>query len=274
MQYHIERQIELNVARGMSPAAARQAALRAMGGVEQHKEACRDRRRVRVADNMVRDTLYGLRLLRRSPIFTTIAIVSLALGIGANAAIFELIDTIRLRSLAVANPQELAEVRVDGPQAFGSYEGVNAKATYPLWELIRARQSAFSAMLAWGDAGFLVGRGAEARSARGLWVSGDFFPVLGIRPERGRLLGPGDDRRGCGAGPVVVSHAFWQALLAGRESAIGSVLTLLDQPFTVVGVTPLSFTGLEVGQTFDIAHCPFAPPPSSTRGSTNGTAGG
>ena len=143
LQYHIERQIELNVARGMSPAAARQAALRAMGGVEQHKEACRDRRRVRVADNMVRDTLYGLRLLRRSPIFTTIAIVSLALGIGANAAIFELIDTIRLRSLAVANPQELAEVRVDGPQAFGSYEGVNAKATYPLWELIRARQSAF-----------------------------------------------------------------------------------------------------------------------------------
>ena len=84
-------------------------------------------------------------------------------------------------------------------------------------------------------------------------MSGDFFPVLGIRPERGRLLGPGDDRRGCGAGSVVVSHAFWQAYLAGRESAIGSVLTLLDQPFTVVGVTPPSFTGLEVGQTFDIA---------------------
>ena len=72
-------------------------------------------------------------------------------------------------------------MRADGPQAFGSYEGVNAKATYPLWELIRARQSAFSGMFAWGDAGFLVGRGAEARSARGLWVSGDFFPVLGIR---------------------------------------------------------------------------------------------
>jgi putative ABC transport system permease protein len=253
LQYHIERQIELNVTRGMSPTAARHAALRAIGGVEQHKEACRDRRRVRLADNIIRDTLYGLRLLRRSPIFTTIAIVSLALGIGANAAIFELIDTIRLRSLMVANPQELAEVRVDGPQAFGSYEGVNAKATYPLWELIRARQSAFSGMLAWGDAEFLVGRGAEARNARGLWVSGDFFPVLGIRPERGRLLGPGDDRRGCGAGSVVVSHAFWQAYLAGRESAIGSVLTLLDQPFTVVGVTPPSFTGLEVGQTFDVA---------------------
>ena len=253
LQYHIERQIELNVARGMSRTEARYAALRAMGGVEQHKERCRDQRRVAFADNMIRDTRYGLRLLRRSPIFTTVAILSLALGIGANAAIFQLIDTIKLRSLPIANPQELAEVRPDGPQAFGSYEGVNSYATYPLWEQIHARQSAFSAMFAWGNAEFLVGRGAEARAARGLWVSGDFFPVLRISPERGRLLGPSDDRRGCGAESAVVSHGFWRTYLGGRESAIGSTLTVWDQPFTIVGVTPALFTGLEVGQTFDIA---------------------
>ncbi len=253
LRYHIDRQIELNVARGMHPREARDAALRAMGGVEQHKEVCRDERRVGFAHHMIRDMRYGLRLLGRSPIFTTVAILSLALGIGANAAIFQLVDAIRLRSLAIVNPHELVEVRPDGPQAFGSYDGINSKATYALWELIRAHQGAFSATLAWGDAQFLVGRGAEARRVRGLWVSGDFFPALGISPGRGRLLGPADDRPGCGAGSVVISHAFWRTYMGGRESAIGSTLTLLDQPFTVVGVAPASFTGLEVGQAFDVA---------------------
>jgi predicted permease len=203
--------------------------------------------------DLLRDARYGLRLLRRSPVFTTVAILSLALGIGANAAIFQLIDTIRLRSLPVARPQELAEVRPDGPQAFGTYDGVNAKATFPLWELIATEQSAFSGMFAWGDADLLVGRGAESRGARGLWVSGTFFPVLGISPERGRLLGPGDDRRGCGAGAAVISHGFWQTYFGGRESAIGSSLALFDRSFTIVGVSPASFTGLEVGERFDIA---------------------
>jgi len=204
-------------------------------------------------ENLIRDTRYGLRLLARSPIFTTVAVLSLALGIGANAAIFHLVDALTLRSLAVVNPHDLVEVRPDGPQAFGSYEGANAKATYPLWEQIHANQSALSATFAWGDGEFLVGRGADARPARGLWVSGDFFTVLGIPPHRGRLFGPADDRRGCGAGSAVVSYAFWQSHLAGRESAIGSTLTLRDQPFTIVGITPSSFSGLEVGQRFDIA---------------------
>jgi predicted permease len=252
LQYHLARQIELNLAAGMSPSEARHAALRAMGGIEQHKEMCRDQRRVGFAEILIRDTRHGLRLLRRSPIFTTVAILSLGLGIGANAAIFDLIDATELRSLAIARPGELAEVRADGPQAFGSYEGVNSQATYPLWEQIRANQSAFSTIFAWGDTELLVGRGAEARPARGLWVSGGFFPALGVLPERGRLLGPADDQRGCGAGAAVVSHAFWQAHLGGRESAIGGRLTLLDQPFTIVGVTPPSFTGLEVGRAFDV----------------------
>jgi predicted permease len=108
-------------------------------------------------------------------------------------------------------------------------------------------------MFAWGDAQFLVGRGDETRHVRGLWVSGDFFHVLGITPERGRLFTPDDDRRGCGAGSAIVSHAFWQSVLGGRDTAIGGTLTVLDQPFTIVGVTPRRFTGLEVGQSFDVA---------------------
>jgi predicted permease len=254
LQYHIERQIELNVERGMTLEEARYAALRAMGGVEQHKELCRDRRRVQFVDNVIRDARYGLRVLRRSPVFTTVAVVSLALGIGANAAIFQLIDTISLRSLPIANPQELAEVRADGVSAFGSHhDGFNSEVTYPLWEQIRTHQSAFTAMFAWGNADLFIGRGSEARYVRGLWVSGDFSRVLGITPARGRLLTADDDRPGCGAGPAVVSHAFWQTYFGGRESAIGSALTLQDQPVTIVGVARAGFTGLEVGQTFDIA---------------------
>jgi predicted permease len=253
LQYHLDRQVDLNLERGMAPAEARRAALRALGSVALHKDDCRDQRRAGIAENAVRDLRYGLRLLRRSPIFAAVAILSLALGIGANAAIFQLIDTIRLRFLPIENAEDLAEVRPDGPQAYGGYEGINAKATYPLWELIARHQQAFSGMFAWGDTRFVIGRGVEARGARGLWVSGDFFQVLGVAPARGRLLGPSDDRRGCGAEAVVVSHAFWQTTFGGREAAIGSTVTIADRPFTVVGVTAPSFTGLEIGETFDIA---------------------
>jgi putative ABC transport system permease protein len=206
----------------------------------------------RLVDHVIRDARYGLRLLKRSPIFTVVAILSLALGIGANAAIFHLTDTIQLRSLAIAHPEQLAEVRPDGPQAFGTYDGVNAKATGPLWTLIRANQSAFSTIFAWGDTAFVVGRGAASRRARGVWVSGDFFGALGIAPARGRLIGPDDDRSGCDAA-AVISHGFWQSSFGSRDAAIGSALAVFDRPVTIIGVAPASFTGLEVGETFDIA---------------------
>jgi predicted permease len=204
-------------------------------------------------DDLIRDMRYGIRLLARTPVFAIVAILSLALGIGANAAIFHLIDSLQLRSLPIVKPQELAEVRADGVHAFGVSQDFNAEATYPVWEQIRATQTAFVRLFAWGNATLLVGQGADIRRARGLWVSGDFFPALGIVPERGRLLTADDDRRGCGAGPAVISHGFWQTQFGGRESAIGSTLTVSEHPMTVVGVTPARFTGLEVGQTFDIA---------------------
>jgi predicted permease len=204
-------------------------------------------------EHVIRDAQYGFRVLLRSPVFAAAAILSLALGIGANAAIFQLIDTVRFRSLPVANPNGLVEVRADGVEAFGISASVNSEVTYPLWEQMRAQQTAFASMFAWGDTRFLVGGGDEARQARGLWVSGDFFRVLGITPDRGRLLTPDDDRRGCGAGAAVVSHGFWQRSLGGRDNAIGGTLVVLDRSFTIVGVTPAQFTGLEVGQSFDVA---------------------
>ncbi len=253
MQYHVDRQTEANVAAGMTPADARFAALRALGGVEQHKEACRDRRRVAIADQTLRDLRYGVRVLGRSPVFTAVAVLSLALGIGANAAIFHLVDIIALRMLPVADAHRLAEVRARNVNGFGSHQGAHAEVTYPLWEQLRADRAAFDGMFAWGAQAMFVEGAAAARSVYGLWVSGEFFDTLGVRPWRGRLLRQADDVRGCGAGGVVVSHAFWQAHLGGRESVIGTRLTLFDQPYTIVVVTPPGFTGLEVGQVFDVA---------------------
>ena len=206
-----------------------------------------------LVERLTRDARYSLRGLRRAPVFAAVAIVSLAFGIGANAAIFQLVDTVRFRSLPIVNPDGLVEVRADGVHAFGVSANFNAEVTNPLWEQIRSHQTVFASMFAWGNSPLPVGRADEARPARGLWVSGDFFRVLGVTPERGRLLTTDDDQRGCGAGAAVVSHAFWQTHLGGREDAVGSPLTIVDRPFTVVGVTPGNFTGLEVGQTFDVA---------------------
>jgi predicted permease len=254
LRYHIEQQVEENIAKGMTPEEARYAALRALGGIEQRKEQCRDMRRVNLIDNTLQDLCYAGRTLRRSPGFTAVAILSLALGIGANGAIFQLLNAVRLRSLPVANPEELAEVRIAGGNGgVGVQTGVNSELTYALWERIRQRQEAFSGIFAWGSQSFSVGRQAEARKVGGLWVSGDLFPVLGVKPILGRLFTPADDRRGCGPTVAVISYDFWRNYFGGEESAIGKTLIMWDQPFTVIGVTPPEFFGLEVGKSFDVA---------------------
>jgi hypothetical protein len=160
LRYHLERQVEENIAKGMTPEEARYAALRAMGGVERRKEECRDMRRVNLIENTLQDLRYASRALRHSPGFTAVAILSLALGIGANAAIFQLLNAVRLRSLPVANPQELAEARIAGGNGgYGVQTGVNSELTYALWEQIRQRQGAFSGIFAWGNGSPNLGQG-------------------------------------------------------------------------------------------------------------------
>ncbi|HEY6402531.1 MAG TPA: ABC transporter permease [Blastocatellia bacterium] len=254
LRYHIERQTEELIAKGMTPEEARYAALRALGGIEQRKEECRDMRRVNLIENTLQDLRYAGRTLRRSPGFTAVAILSLALGIGANTAIFQLLDAVRLRSLPVARPQELAEVRISGGNyGLGISRGINSEITNPLWERIREHQEAFSGIFAWSDAEFSIGRGAEARRVNGLWVSSDFFSVLGVSPMRGRLFTAADDRRGCGPEGVVISYSFWQSHFGGQDSVIGKILTIEEKTFNVIGVTPPEFFGLEVGKRFDVA---------------------
>ncbi len=205
--------------------------------------------------NLLRDLRYGVRTLSRSPGFAVVAILSLALGIGANTAIFELLDSVRMRSLPVPEAQRLVEVRLSKTDKLrGSVQSWDADFTYPLWEALRDHvPAAIPGVLAWAGDDFNVAPAGSIRHAHGLWVSGDFFTVLGVQAVIGRVFGAGDDRRGCGLPGAVVSDAFWQRELGGERSAIGRMITIDGHPVPVIGVTPASFTGLEVGAPFDVA---------------------
>ena len=199
------------------------------------------------------DLRYAIRMLRLNPGFAAVAILSLALGIGANTAIFELLDAVILRTLPVQSPQRLANIRETHGGRIGSTVARQKNFSFALWQQIRQQQKGFSGIAAWSTEAFDLGQGGEAHYAQGMWVSGGFFRTLGVQPVLGRLLMESDDYRGCGIRAVVISHAFWQRAFAGRADAVGSRLSLDGQPFEVIGVTPASFYGLEIGRNFDVA---------------------
>jgi putative ABC transport system permease protein len=204
--------------------------------------------------NLFRDLLYGVRMLRKSPGFTLVAVVTLALGVGANTAIFQLIDAVRLRTLPVKDPQELVGVQLaDMSAARGSFTSDYPILTNAIWEQVRDRQEGFAGVFAWGPDTLNLSRGGEARFARAMWVSGDFFNALGVQPQMGRVLTSEDDRKGCGSPVAVLSHAFWKREFGGDPGVVGKSVNLEGRPFEVVGVTPASFYGMEVGRSFDVA---------------------
>jgi predicted permease len=206
-------------------------------------------------DEMIQDIRFGLRMLLNNKSFTAVAILSLALGIGANTAIFQLLDAVRLRMLPVKAPHELAEVRLaDMKGARGGF----SRSSYPtvtnmIWEQIRERQQSFSDIFAWGTGIVNLAPGGEVRPARLLYVSGDAFNTLGLQPARGRLFATTDDQRGCAEAGLVISYEFWQREYGGDADVIGRKLTLADRTFEIIGVTPASFFGMEVGRSFDLA---------------------
>jgi hypothetical protein len=239
---HFERLVADYVREGVTEADARRRARLEFGGMEQVKEQCRDARGTRWVDEIVQDVRYGLRLLRRSPAFTLVAVSSLALGIGANSAIFTLVDRVLLKSLPVRDPHQL--VLLYG----GSW-------TNPVWEQIRDRQSDFGAgAFAWLDDRFDLSQGGATEFVEGIWASGGFFDVLGVPAVLGRTFTAADDRRDGGRdGPVaVISYAFWQRRFGGEASVIGRAIAVNRVPFTIVGVTPPSFFGPTPGRSFDV----------------------
>ncbi len=201
----------------------------------------------------LQDLRFALRTLRKSPAFAVTAILTLALGIGANTAIFQLLDAVRLRSLPVADPASLVKVQIKGGiHDFGWTANDTALST-ALWEQIRKQQQAFSGFFAWRSTVYGIGRGEQERLAQGLWVSGEMFPMLGIVPAKGRLFTPEDDRAGCGTSGAVISYGLWQNEFGGKDSVIGSSIVVYGHPTQVIGVTPPGFFGLDVGKEFEVA---------------------
>ncbi len=195
------------------------------------------------------DLRFGVRQLRRTPVVSLVALLSLALGIGANVAIFSLINALILKTLPVADPERLMRLGYETPH------GINDAFTNAQWEFLRDHQDAFSGIAAAGFARFNLNAGGETRLVQGMFVNGGFFEALGVRPILGRTLTADDDHRGGGsAGPVaVISYGFWQREFGGDPLVIGRSVALDGHPFTVIGVTPQGFFGIRVGATSDIA---------------------
>ena len=186
----------------------------------------------------------AIRTLTSTPTVTTAAILSLALGIGANTAIFSLINSLEFRPLPVADPGRLAIVR-----------GETGSWSNPVWEQIRASEQAFAGAFAWGTPRLDLSDGGRSQMVDGLYVSAAFFDVLGVRAAIGRTFTRADDRRDGGPdGPVaVISHDFWRRHFGGSPDAIGKSITIRGVPFTVIGVTAAGFFGPDVGRSFDVA---------------------
>jgi predicted permease len=264
---HLEdRHAEL-VARGATPAEAEASVLAELDGNEVLARRLRGIERPAPRDPIVpgeashgvlsdlgHDVRYAVRALRKSPGFTAVTLLSLALGVGANTAIFQLLDSLHLRTLPVERAGELVRVQIrDRHWGSGHFTGAHPDLTFQLWEHLRKEQQAFSGMLAFQDRTVNLSPQGEARWARALLVSGDYFRVLGVRPTLGRTFGADDDRRGCTEPGAVISDGFWRREYGADPSAVGKNLTLDGHSVGIIGVAPPGFFGLEVGRSFDVA---------------------
>ena len=251
---YLEEETADNLARGMTPEDARAAAHRKLGNATLIREEIYEMNTIGFLETIWQDVRYGARVLRRNPTFAVVAILTLALGTGANAAIFQLVDAVRLRTLPVKNPQELVEIRIDTRDQgrTGRFQSRRPNLTNGLWQLIRDEQQAFSSIMVWSSTVFDLAAGGESRPAEGLWVSGSYFETLGVQPAIGRLIGPGDDVRGCSAPGAVISHGFWQRHYGGSPSVIGQTILLDGHRFDIIGVSRERFFGVDVGRSFDV----------------------
>lgn len=249
--------------RGMSPEEARLAAKRAYGGVEQAKQAHREERSLLWIEQTAQDLRYASRMLAKSPGFAVIAILTLALGIGANTAIFSVIDAVMLRSLPAEDPERLAILdwsshhypKLRGHSSYGDCDDHEATKdcsfSVPFYEALRSRTTTFSGVAAFAgplDVGF-SGNG-PANIARGEYVSGDYFSTVSSKTILGRPLGPADDRP-TALPAIVLDYGYWQRAFGADPSAVGRMVRLNNVDAAIVGVADPSFTSLTPGKSQD-----------------------
>jgi predicted permease len=268
LRFHMDQQAGKYMHSGMSREEALRRVRLEFGGAEQVKEDCRDARGVSFLESLAQDVRYGLRMLAKSPAFTAIIVLTLALGIGANTAIFTLVNAVMLRSLPVRDPQQLVVAQWSahhwpqnvGTSSFGDCDQNRKGATtesgcsfsFPMFEEIRKQRQVFADAMAFvGPYEMdLSGNGAAAM-AQGELVSGSYFQTLGVSPARGRTLMPDDEKPGAPA-VAVLDYAYWQRAFGGSPAAIGRMIRLNDAVFTIVGVADSAFTRLTPGKTVDL----------------------
>lgn len=236
LQFHVEQQIQENLAAGMTPDEARYAALRTIGGIEQIKEECRDERGVNLIEDVGRDLRYALRILRRTPGLTAAITLSLALGIGANTAVFSVVDGVLLRPLPYPHPERLVA-------ALLQQKGVSDSHPFGIADFLawRERQQSFEHVAA-HDSGqnyTLTGLGNPEQLV-GFGVTADFFSTLEAQPMLGKTFGPDADLPGKPL-QAVVGESFWRSHLGADPNAIGRSITLDSRPYTVIAVMPAWF---------------------------------
>jgi predicted permease len=265
LTFHIEMRTRQLIASGLTPDEAREQARRQFGDVDRVRDACitHDTERIRTMDranllqDLRQDVVYAARMLRRTPMVTLVVVLTLGLGIGANTAIFNLVDAVLLRKLPVRAPDEL--VVLGNPAAVGSMSfsdvppaGIHS---VPTWRRLQEDASLVSGLAATGSPERIELQpeaGGAVERPRGRMVSGNYFQVLGVPAWLGRMFLAGDDDAVGGAPVVAISHGYWQRRFGGDSSVIGRDVLINDARFTIVGVTPPGFTGEIVGQETEI----------------------
>jgi putative ABC transport system permease protein len=236
LRFHLEKLIEEKVGKGMTPQEARYAALRELGGVEQIKEECRDMRRVNYIENCFQDVRYALRQLRRNPVFTAVAVVTLALGIGANTAIYSIVDAVFLRPLPFPHSDRVYVVDRVGNRLGGS------SISFPIYLAWQKRGERFFdhlALLAWWGDATLTGVG-ESERVPIAGASTELFSVLGAPPSMGRDFLPDEGRLG-GPKVVILSNGLWRSRFGADRNVLGKTITIDGEAHAIVGVLPQGF---------------------------------
>lgn len=246
---HIDLETDRLVAAGMSAEDARDAAARAFGNRTAARERFHESRGFLPLEQMIQDSRYAVRAIRRSPVFALIAVLVLAIGISVNTAAFSVINAFLFRDFpGVVEREELAGVRIGRDTEWGRSGGGPLSVTD--WELLRTGVPAFSGIAAYGVIQLSVSAGGEPLAVRGHLVSAGFFDVLGTRPAAGRFITAGDDPRILDQ-VAVISHRFWQRVFEGRPDAVGRVVKVGTRSFTIIGVAPAGFFGLSPGEIVD-----------------------
>jgi predicted permease len=242
---HLEMEIEQNIADGMSREEARLAARRAFGSVALATEDSRTMWGFGSLEIFWQDLRYGLRMMLKNPGFTLVAVFTPALGIGANTAIFTLLDKVLIRPLPVEQPQQLVAFVRDGT-------GVPGIFSYPLYADLRDRNEVLSGLVAYWQRPFSLSDGIQSERVVGQIVTGNYFAVLGLQPALGRFFLPEDDRTPGTHPVIVISHGLWQRRFGADPAAIGKSISLNAYRYTVVGVAPAEFTGTTRGTVNDV----------------------